>query len=455
MKSLLLALLLCGAAAAQPPVYWLLWFDTEDYIEPSSDDAALRLAEGLRERGVRATFKIVGEKARVLVERNRTDVIRALAAHDIGYHTEFHSVHPAPAEYLAGMGLLDGAAEFARRERGGFLLLEKLFGVTPSCYGQPGNSWAPQTNLALRAWGVKVYMDDAGQVGFDEQPFWYGGLLYIFNLGRHTVRADLNDPARLVEAKRRWDEAVESVRRRGGGVIQTYYHPTEWATAEFWDAVNFSRGANPGRSEWKKPRLRTPESREQAYRIFFEWVDYVRRTPGLRIVTAREAPALFEPRDAAPPAGLARRLAASLDAHEGFSAADLLLSLLGLEPQHVDGPLRRAATTWTGTEIPRPVFDIAKRDAADFIRAHGRLPDEVWLGSRRLSLEDFAATLAADPGTGPVPLRRGQADFERRIGRDAARLYNWVIHPEGFAPESLLEMARLQAWTLKPARLRR
>ncbi len=315
MRPVILALMLCGAAAAQPPVYWLLWFDTEDYIEPSSDDAALRLAEGLRERGVRATFKIVGEKARVLLARNRTDVLRALAAHDIGYHTEFHSVHPAPAEYLAGMGLLDGAAEFARRERGGFLLLEKIFGVTPSCYGQPGNSWAPQTNLALRSWGVKVYMDDAGQVGFDEQPFWYGGLLYIFNLGRHTVRADLNDPARLGEAKRRWDEAVESVRRRGGGVIQTYYHPTEWATAEFWDAVNFSHGANPERSEWKKPRLRTPESREQAYRIFFEWVDHVRRTPGLRIVTAREAPALFEPRDAAPPSGLARRLAGSLDAH--------------------------------------------------------------------------------------------------------------------------------------------
>jgi peptidoglycan/xylan/chitin deacetylase (PgdA/CDA1 family) len=135
MRTLLLPLWLAGAAAAQPPVYWLLWFDTEDYIEPSSDDAALRLAEGLRERGVRATFKIVGEKARAWVQRGRTDVLRALAAHDIGYHTEFHSIHPAPAEYLAGMGLLDGAAEFTRRERGGFLLLEKLFGLPPSCYG--------------------------------------------------------------------------------------------------------------------------------------------------------------------------------------------------------------------------------------------------------------------------------------------------------------------------------
>lgn len=455
MRLLCLLLLFCAAAAAQPPVYWLLWFDTEDYIEPSSDDAALRLAEGLRERGVRATFKIVGEKARVWIARGRHDVLRALAAHDIGYHTEFHSIPPAPAEYLSQMGLLDGAAEFSRRERGGLLLLEKLFGLTPSCYGQPGNSWAPQVNLALREWGVKVYMDDAGQVGFDQQPFWYGGLLYIFNLGRHTVRTELNDPGALEPAQRRFDEAVASARRLGGGVIQTYYHPTEWVTTKFWDGVNFSFGANPERSEWQKPPLRTPESREQAYRIFFEWVDHVRRTPGLRIVTAREAPALFEPRDAAPPAGLARRLAESLDAHEGFSAADLLLHLLGVEPRHVDGPLRRVATTWSQPEIPRPAFDRARRDAAEFIGAHGRLPDAVWLGSQRLSIEDFAATLAADTGNGPVKARKGRADFERRIGTDAARLYNWVIHPKGFAPESLLEMARLQAWTLKPARLRR
>ncbi len=455
MRLLCLLVLLSAAVSAQPPVYWLLWFDTEDYIEPSSDDAALRIAEGLRERGVRATFKIVGEKARVWVQRGRQDVIRALAAHDIGYHTEFHSIHPAPAEYLESMGLLDGAAEFTRREKSGFLLLEKLFGLPPSCYGQPGNSWAPQVNLALRSWGVKVYMDDAGQVGFDGQPFWYGGLLYIFNLGRHTVRAELNDPATLEAAKRRFDEAVESARRLGGGVLQTYYHPTEWVTTQFWDGVNFSHGANPERSEWRKPPLRSPVSREQAFRIFFDWVDHVRRTPNLRIVTAREAIALFEPRDAAPPAGLARRLAESLDAHEGFSAADLLVNLLGLEPQHVDGPLRRVSTTWEEPQIPRAAFDRARQEAAEFIRAHGRLPDSVWIGSRRISLEDFAATLAADGGKGPVELRKGRLDFERRAGRDAARLYNWVIHPKGFAPEALLEMARLQAWTLKPARLRR
>lgn len=41
--------------AAAGPVYVLLWFDTEDYIDPAADDAALRIAEDLSSLGVRAT----------------------------------------------------------------------------------------------------------------------------------------------------------------------------------------------------------------------------------------------------------------------------------------------------------------------------------------------------------------------------------------------------------------
>src|SRR5258708_40360841 len=86
-----------AAGEAIPPVRVILWFDTEDYMLPADDDAAKRLAEMLTERHVRATFKVVGEKARVLEKRGRLDVIDALRHHDIGYPSNFHSVHPAPA----------------------------------------------------------------------------------------------------------------------------------------------------------------------------------------------------------------------------------------------------------------------------------------------------------------------------------------------------------------------
>src|SRR6185295_11726477 len=129
----------------------ILWFDTEDYLLPADDDAALRLATMLTQRSIRATFKLVGEKARVLEKRGRRDVIAALQKHDIGYHANFHSVHPTPSEYLADCGLLDGVAEFVRREGGGAADVRRIFNVpTLSCYGQPGSSWGSQTLAGLK-----------------------------------------------------------------------------------------------------------------------------------------------------------------------------------------------------------------------------------------------------------------------------------------------------------------
>src|SRR5437763_628929 len=140
---------------AAAPVYVILWFDTEDYLLPADDDATKRLCEMLTKRGIRATFKLVGEKARVLERRGRTDVIAALKKHDIGYHSNFHSVHPTPTEYLADCGWLDGVEEFARREGGGAADVRRILGVpTLACYGQPGSSWGPQAVAGLSQIGI-------------------------------------------------------------------------------------------------------------------------------------------------------------------------------------------------------------------------------------------------------------------------------------------------------------
>src|SRR5262249_61162452 len=141
-------------AQTPAPVYVTLWFDTEDYILPQSDDAAKRRAETLTRLGVRATFKIVGEKARTLERRGRKDVIAALKKHEIGYHSDTHSQQPTIAVYLQHTGWEDGAAEFYRREIQGVRDIERIFGVTPSCYGQPGAAWASQTFPALKRVGI-------------------------------------------------------------------------------------------------------------------------------------------------------------------------------------------------------------------------------------------------------------------------------------------------------------
>jgi hypothetical protein len=53
-----------------------------------------------------------------------------------------------------------------------------------------------------------------------------------------------------------------------------------------------------------------------------------------------------------------------------------------------------------------------------------------------------------------VTVHKGNPEMGRYIATDAVKAFSWVIHPEGFSAPSLLELARLQAWTLQPARLR-
>lgn len=462
-RLLLAGLLLAPLVNAGSPVYVVLWFDTEDYIEPAADDAALRIANDLTAAGVRATFKIVGEKARVLEGRGRRDVIQALSKHAIGYHSNWHSVHPTPAEYLVHLGYLEGAQEFERREEAGVADIRRIFGTQPVCYGQPGSSWGPQTNLALRRLKIPVYLDEGEQVGLEEQPFWYGGLLYVFQMGRNQFRAQLNAGSEDTAAYQRFDEAAQRLATAGGGVISIYYHPTEFVTTEFWDAVNFTHGANPPRDAWVRPQLRTAGDSERCYGVLRHFVEHMKSRPDVRFASAGDLLTIYQPSlpQAVDPKAIAAHLSRTIVFREiggqMLSPADMLVELLGLEPQIVDGPTTTGLSTWSSPSIPAPAFRTAVADAADFVRRNHRLPAEVFIGAETLSLADFTATLAGSVLNSEAEVRviRGQVEFDRFFASDPRKPFNWVIHPADFSGGPLLELGRLQGWTLKPARVAR
>ena len=271
-----------------PSINVILWFDTEDYILPRSDDAAKRIAEILTRLGVPGTFKVVGEKARVLEQRGRTDVIQALRKHEIGYHTDMHSRQPTLAVYLQHAGWVDGTAEFLRREGQGLHDVERIFGMPAVCFGQPGSSWAPQAYPALVQLGVPMYLDEAGHVGIDDQPFYYGGMLNIFNMRSTCTRLELGKADNFATATADFERACDVLRARGGGTISVYYHPCEFVHAEFWDGVNFSHGANPPRNEWKIPPIQPEPNIERNFADFERYVTFVRDKPGVRFSRASE-----------------------------------------------------------------------------------------------------------------------------------------------------------------------
>jgi len=487
----------CPAAAAAAQVNVILWFDTEDYLLPADDDAAKRLAEMLTERGIRATFKVVGEKARVLQRRGRTDVIAALQKHAIGYHANLHSVHPTVSEYLADCGWCDGVAEFVRREGGGAEDVRRIFSV-PSlvCYGQPGSSWAPQAIGALKEIGVAndgvpCYVDEGTHVGLNEQPFWYVGALNVYHMGENYTRMELHDPAAVEPAKQRVAAIVERLgRQEGGGLISIYYHPCEWVHKEFWDGVNFRRGANPPREQWKAPPQRPPEETEAAFQRFGQYIDYIRSLPNVRFVTASDLPEIYpdEVRTAGVPeedlltmitnvlAGAGKGIDFQVIDHHAYSLADQFAALtravawadLGdvvfpMRCKGLLGPDSPPPPPVPARQVPWKAFREATLDVLSFIESEGRVPSRVFIGPDPIPPVDFLVALASAydiyQTKGDFPAEEGVAigiNSEvlpaRHIAADTPGLFgDWIIHKEGFRAPKILEQGRLQAWTLKPA----
>ena len=434
------------------PVYVTLWFDTEDYITPEDDEACLRLARDLTARGVQATFKIVAEKARVLEKRGRRDVIEAMKKHDIAYHSENHSIPPTPAVYLKNLPMTAGAEEFLAREGPGARDVMRIFGVKSlSTYGQPGSSWGPQSHAALHKLGIPSYVDEGRHVGVNHQPFWFSGLFWVFNLGPNAIRADIDDESKLEATIANAKARAAELRKSGGGVLHFWYHPNEFVCTEFWDGVNFSRGANPPRQAWKTAKLRSKESSERTYRILNRYVDELKEIPGVQFATVAQLIPKYA-LSAPPPIDALRAkalLRERITFHDRWSAAELVAAAVGAQGGTA-APLAKRESSFRHEAISAEELAGATQQARRHILETRRLPIEVWIGNETLSIGDFAATLAHSDGK----VHRGMLEFEKHIATDACRNFNWVIHPEGFCAPELYELARIEAWTLKPAYLR-
>jgi hypothetical protein len=471
-------------APTEGQVYVLLWFDTEDYILPQSDDAAKRLAVFLTQQGIPATFKVVGEKARTLQRRQRQDVISAIAQHEIGYHSNTHSQHPTVAEYEANLDWDVGVEEFTRRERPGFDDVAHIFRKTPVAYGQPGVSWAPQAFPALQKWGVRVYLDEGKQVGLRGRPFWYGGLLNIFNTREgEQLRPDATW-SNLDMAKVRFQDSIVALKsRKAGGVISVYFHPCEFVHKEFWDAVNFRDGANPPPDQWKLPAVKTPEETEKAFQYFEGLVRFLKSFPSVQFLTASGAAEKF--RDHAQMHVFSREevgaIAGQVDPEVSFQVGDdfnlsasevfyvINKFLAGMVQRQGTGPLLLNRTPYGPASAPEPLTaklvapwgQVARTvlDVQDDLDKTGRIPSAIWLGSQSVPPESYLVGIAQaaqslmqktqlPDSITFAPARLAAADY---VVQDSPDIWNWVIFPHGFHAPKLMSLAKLQAWTLKPA----
>ncbi len=467
-------------------MYVYVCFDVEDLVHPDSDNVALDIANTLAAEGVVASMCIVGEKARLWERRGRKDVIRAMAPHDVLLHTDRHSMHPTPSEYLADKGWADGVAEAVRREGPGARDLARIFGRPPSSWGTPGSSWGPQVPAATRQLGIPSNIYSHARSG-NSGACWYAGQLCFSEYWGFPGGEDAYaDDAVFEAALPGFLERVAQAQRSGLSCLGLFAaHPTRLLFTVFWDKLNYAHGQSTDPSQYRFAPRRSGEDYARALRNLRRMVLAVRDLPGIEIISVRDLVGRFAPGEGTIKSTELQQLARTIvesgtipadnplaspaQALDAMARALLGMVAFGAPPAEV--PLR---TVLGPVEQPpvleKPVSLIAENGVGrlnDLVRqidATGHLPSAIAMGS----------------GVGPGPLLRllAQAFVDLTTGEEPGRvtltpgaeepapaaqlaeegiyksLPGWVAHPPDLRLDQLALHTRLQSWSLRPAVLR-
>jgi hypothetical protein len=421
-------------------------------------------------------------------------VIAAVAQHDVGLHTDHHSVHPTASEYLADKEWDDGVAEAMRQEGPGAADLARLFGQYPSSWATSGSSWAPQIPAATRQMGIPANVYAHVRAG-DGGACWYAGQLcygeyFGIRGGENAYCDDATFAAALPDLLAR----VEAAAKSGLSCLGLFCaHPTRLRYATFWDVLNFFRGENTPEAEYRFAPRRTDEEYAAALRNLRRMIAAVRGLPGVELISTRRLNRLFGDAGAGGPVawrslpGLAEAVLSAagiaagypVEGEAGVLSAAATLDLLARAILRLAGeaapPAYLLARAVLGPPAPAPglakSFLMGRRAFAELcgdltaqIGAIGQLPaawvlDKLPIGPGSLLKACAAAFLAweiAHDGAlveiAPAP---GEPDVAATLAQAGIydKLPNWPPHRPDLRLDLLAKHTRLQSWSLAPATL--
>jgi hypothetical protein len=461
----------------------VICFDVEDYTSPETvgmNDIPKWLAEIMTEEGVTGTFFVIGEKARMMERRGRSDVIRAMAVHDIGSHTNYGSIHPTVTEILEHAGWAEGMEIMFENENAGFDDLERIFGQRPANLARHGGSYGPQLVAALGTMNAGYVYSPVGLPGHN--VVWFCNTLNFHGEGDYGFfddtyyRDDLFDP--LLE---RLDSLIPASIENMDMVAFFACHPSKVRSIQFWD-FNYYKGANPGPGQWKTPELRPLESMETAKKNFRRLIRYLDHRDDIELTTFRDLVQRFSSqRDTIGQVELERIAKRVLEEQKVviddlYSPAEyfaaLTESLIYFKGHGQLPGLVRITRPFGPLEVPPAepgvervtkgaVLQLAD-EAVHVIRETGHLPASLNYSGAKIGSGSLLALfcdcyIRAASETMPdqfqvIPMESYPSANEEQIIREVESCKTWPVHREDLDMSQLVEMTRLQLWTLKPAR---
>lgn len=470
-----------SCAQREPVTYVNICFDVEDYTTPASegiDDIPLWLAETMTDVGVKGTFFVIVEKARSLEQRGRTDVIAAMARHDIGSHTNRGSIHPTVTEQLEVAGWEEGVALMREQESAGIDDLERIFGVPVTTLARHGGSYGPQLVNALGQMGKGYVYSPVSLPGHN--AVWFCNTLNFHGeyggFDNTYYRDDLFEPV-FDRLKENFDAEIE-----GLDVLNFFAcHPCKVRTIQFWD-FNYYYGANPDSSEWKTPEMRPLESMETARKNFRRLMVFLKEREDIRIVSYRELMERFSHQPESIHMKVLQDAAGRVMAenrvviHGQLSPAEVFAALAhsireyvrtGVLPRKVDrisplGPMQMPVEEPGTTQVSQNQAFALAGEAAEFISADGSLPPRLTVDGESIGTGSLLALFSAlflDLSAGEpsesynlIPFEVYPEEHAEEIIRRVEGCKSWPVHRRDLDMTQIVEFTRLQLWTLKPAR---
>jgi hypothetical protein len=460
----------------------VICFDVEDYTSPESvgmDDIPKWLAEIMTDEGVTGSFFVIGEKARMMEKRGRQDVIEAMAKHDIGSHTNYGSIHPTVTEILEYASWDKGKETMLKNETAGFNDLERIFGQRPANLARHGGSYGPQLTGALSQLNAGYVYSPVSLPGHN--AVWFCNTLNFHGEGDYGFfddayyRDDLFDP--MLEAL---DSLIPASIKDIDMMAFFANHPSKVRSIQFWDS-NYYKGANPGPDEWVTPELRPLESMKTAQKNFRRLIQYLNDRDDIELTTFRELTERFSYRmDVISKEELGLLAARILKENkvvtdELFSAAEVFSALVeSLDHYHAEqelpmqvkirrpfGPLEMPASNPEIEMIPvNGLFELSGTAQA-YIEKTNHLPASLLYDGKKIGTGSLLALLSEmyiKIQDSNLPDHFSTRTFEAypslnedNIISSVAACKEWPVHREDLDMSHLIEMTKLQLWTLKPA----
>jgi hypothetical protein len=294
------------------PIDIVLLFDTEDMVSPpeaGSDDSILDLAGAMTEAGLPGVFLVIGDRAKLLGERGRKDVIAAVRRHEVGLHTR-STLHPTNPEMVGGVSWDTGLARVRESEKQGIAWVEEAFGMKACAMSTHWLYACPHALAVAGELGLPY------AYGFPACPPMYGVSRYAGALvlpwmsprmpGEEGVvepyfdgfDESYTEDAAFEETLARFDNTVQQCYEAGQPFMSTLlYHPLRLRLKDYIERFVVLNGTNlPAEMVGKKfgmPRLYSKGEYENNLRNFRRLLQKIRADKRLRPVTMKEVVAKY------------------------------------------------------------------------------------------------------------------------------------------------------------------